>query len=85
MGSSARSYAAAILFVMLFISTGLPSEMGGGARKMVAEGRMCDSPSHKFKGPCMRDSNCKTVCEGEGFHDGDCQGFRRRCFCRKPC
>ncbi|KAL7130583.1 hypothetical protein ABFS83_13G143900 [Erythranthe nasuta] len=50
-----------------------------------AKGRTCESQSFNFRGPCVIDHNCKAVCESEGFTDGDCQGFRRRCFCRKPC
>ncbi|CAH9083965.1 unnamed protein product [Cuscuta epithymum] len=79
MAPSLRSFAAIFLFVMLFMAT----EMGGGG--MVAEGRMCETGSGRFKGACMRDSNCRTVCQGEGFTDGDCQGLRRRCRCKKPC
>nr|AAS65426.1 Kunitz-type trypsin inhibitor [Ipomoea batatas] len=80
MASSLRSSAAALLFVMLFMATEL-----GTNRIMVAEARMCESASSKFKGPCSRDSNCATVCHTEGFTGGDCKGFRRRCFCTKPC
>nr|BAH29762.1 defensin-like cystein-rich peptide [Torenia fournieri] len=50
-----------------------------------ANGSLCRSPSQKFKGPCFSDSNCQSVCEGEGFTGGECEGFRRRCFCSKPC
>ncbi|KAK9155615.1 hypothetical protein Sjap_003095 [Stephania japonica] len=49
------------------------------------EGRMCESASGKFKGPCGRDSNCASICQTEHFTDGHCEGFRRRCICRKPC
>nr|7C2P_A Chain A, Plant defensing Egk [Elaeis guineensis]7C2P_B Chain B, Plant defensing Egk [Elaeis guineensis]7C2P_C Chain C, Plant defensing Egk [Elaeis guineensis]7C2P_D Chain D, Plant defensing Egk [Elaeis guineensis] len=47
--------------------------------------RTCESQSHKFKGPCLRASNCANVCKTEGFHGGKCRGFRRRCFCTKHC
>ncbi|PIN07346.1 Glutathione dehydrogenase (ascorbate) [Handroanthus impetiginosus] len=50
-----------------------------------AMARTCESPSFTFRGPCIIDHNCKAVCVTEGFTDGDCEGFRRRCFCRKPC
>ncbi|KAF3774338.1 Defensin J1-2 [Nymphaea thermarum] len=50
-----------------------------------AEARMCDTPSSRFRGLCFSDSNCQTVCHGEGFPHGDCHGFRRRCICSKPC
>ncbi|KAK9117956.1 hypothetical protein Scep_016049 [Stephania cephalantha] len=49
------------------------------------EGRTCESASHKFKGPCGRDSNCASICQTEHFTDGHCHGFRRRCICSKPC
>ncbi|CAL5214668.1 unnamed protein product [Lathyrus oleraceus] len=50
-----------------------------------AEARKCVSQSHRFHGPCLRDSNCVTVCLGEGFTGGNCHGFRRRCFCSRFC
>ncbi|XLU40895.1 hypothetical protein S245_035709, partial [Arachis hypogaea] len=52
---------------------------------MVAEGRTCASQSHRFKGVCLSDTNCASVCKTEGFPSGDCHGFRRRCFCTKHC
>ncbi|KAF6174638.1 hypothetical protein GIB67_006290 [Kingdonia uniflora] len=53
----------------------------------VAEARMCISQSHTFKGPCLGDTNCGSVCETEGFSAGDCKGLFpvRKCFCKKPC
>ncbi|KAK6266222.1 hypothetical protein QUC31_017059, partial [Theobroma cacao] len=50
-----------------------------------AEGRVCESKSHKFKGPCLGDHNCALVCRNEGFSGGRCRGFRHRCFCTKLC
>ncbi|KAK9175107.1 hypothetical protein WN944_027113 [Citrus x changshan-huyou] len=50
-----------------------------------AEARICESQSHRFKGPCVSKSNCAAVCQTEGFHGGHCRGFRRRCFCTKRC
>jgi len=50
-----------------------------------AEARRCESQSHKFKGPCVSDSNCASVCRGEGFFGGDCRGVRHRCFCTRDC
>ncbi|KAK9735211.1 hypothetical protein RND81_04G191100 [Saponaria officinalis] len=49
------------------------------------EGRMCQTLSHYFKGPCGRNHNCSYVCRNEGFSGGRCRGFRRRCFCTKLC
>lgn len=51
----------------------------------VAEARTCESKSHRFKGTCIRKSNCAAVCQTEGFHGGHCRGFRRRCFCTRHC
>ncbi|WMV23078.1 hypothetical protein MTR67_016463 [Solanum verrucosum] len=52
----------------------------------LAEVWTCESPSHKYKGPCVRkQSNCAAVCQTEGFTGGHCRGFRRRCFCTKKC
>ncbi|KAJ7957121.1 Defensin-like protein [Quillaja saponaria] len=49
------------------------------------EARLCESKSHRFVGPCVRDHNCAMVCRHEGFTGGDCRGFRRRCFCTRQC
>ncbi|KAI4357297.1 hypothetical protein L6164_001256 [Bauhinia variegata] len=67
------------IFVLLLLL--VATEM----RPMVAEARTCDSQSHRFKGACVSDTNCASVCKTEGFPDGHCRGFRRRCFCKKPC
>ncbi|KAH6790695.1 low-molecular-weight cysteine-rich 75 [Perilla frutescens var. frutescens] len=48
-------------------------------------GRKCESPSSTFRGLCLKYSNCKQVCISEGFTDGECKGFRRRCYCSKSC
>ncbi|KAG5549114.1 hypothetical protein RHGRI_014477 [Rhododendron griersonianum] len=55
--------------------------MGG----RVAEGRTCESQSNKFKGTCVSQTNCGSVCQTEGFQGGNCRGLRRRCFCTRPC
>ncbi|KAL7088346.1 hypothetical protein ACP275_13G122300 [Erythranthe tilingii] len=47
--------------------------------------RTCTSQSTNFKGLCFSSHNCKAVCNGENFPDGKCHGFKRRCFCQKPC
>ncbi|XP_015571070.1 defensin-like protein 1 [Ricinus communis] len=50
------------------------------------EARVCESKSHHFHGPCLRDHNCALVCRTEGnFSGGRCRGFRRRCFCTRRC
>ncbi|CAM8983483.1 unnamed protein product [Rhodiola kirilowii] len=47
--------------------------------------RVCQSASHGYHGPCLRNHNCALVCRNEGFSGGECNGFRRRCFCTKLC
>ncbi|XP_016451209.1 defensin-like protein P322 [Nicotiana tabacum] len=78
MANSMRFFATVLLIALLVTAT----EMGP---MTIAEARTCESQSHRFKGPCSRDSNCATVCLTEGFSGGDCRGFRRRCFCTRPC
>ncbi|XP_019179089.1 PREDICTED: defensin D2-like [Ipomoea nil] len=80
MASSLRSFADALLFVILFMAT----EVGRNTI-MVTEARNCESPSGQFKGPCTSDKNCATVCLSEGFPHGDCKGVLRKCVCIKPC
>ncbi|PWA67554.1 Defensin SD2 [Artemisia annua] len=75
---SMRMFATLLLVVMCLLT----NEMGG---PIVVEGRTCLSQSHKFKGPCVSETNCASVCKSEGFHGGDCRGLRRRCFCTKHC
>ncbi|CAL5197289.1 unnamed protein product [Lathyrus oleraceus] len=70
---------ASTIFVFLFL---LATEMGPA---IVANARDCESPSQKFKGVCLSDRNCASVCQTEGFTGGDCKGLRQRCFCTKPC
>ncbi|KAL8153574.1 hypothetical protein V2J09_011334 [Rumex salicifolius] len=67
-----------LLFLVLLLTA---SEMGPRA----AEARTCMSLSRRFKGPCVRKSNCAAVCQTEGFYGGKCSGLRRRCFCTKHC
>ncbi|XP_030550265.1 defensin-like protein 1 [Rhodamnia argentea] len=50
-----------------------------------AEGRVCESQSHGFRGTCFRSHNCALVCRNEGFSGGECHGLRGRCFCTKLC
>ncbi|KAF0911053.1 hypothetical protein E2562_005440 [Oryza meyeriana var. granulata] len=80
MEASRKVFSAMLLMVLLLAATG---EMGGPVA--MAEARTCESQSHRFKGPCVRKSNCANVCSTEGFPDGHCRGFRRRCFCTRPC
>ncbi|KAI9185873.1 hypothetical protein LWI28_011473 [Acer negundo] len=73
---SVRLFSTALLLLLVLLAP----EM-----EMVAEARTCESQSHKFKGTCISKSNCAHVCQTEGFPDGNCRGFRRRCFCSKKC
>ncbi|XP_028793537.1 defensin-like protein [Neltuma alba] len=66
-----------IVLLLLLVAT----EMG----PMMAEARTCESQSHRFRGACISKSNCANVCRTEGFPGGHCRGFRRRCFCTRPC
>ncbi|GLJ37009.1 hypothetical protein SUGI_0749890 [Cryptomeria japonica] len=52
-----------------------------------AEGRMCKTQSHNFKGYCVSDTNCKNVCRTEKFPTGSCDFHvaSRKCYCYKPC
>ncbi|XP_022939968.1 defensin J1-2-like [Cucurbita maxima] len=68
---------AAICLLLLIFGTGMAP--------MVAEARLCETPSHNFKGLCFSSNNCGHVCKGEGFNDGACKGFRLRCICSKHC
>ncbi|XP_058216078.1 defensin Ec-AMP-D1-like [Rhododendron vialii] len=77
MGRSVPWVSTVFLVLMLLMAT----EMGG----RVAEGRTCESQSQKFKGACVSQTNCGSVCQTEGFQGGNCRGLRRRCFCTRPC
>ncbi|XP_076955783.1 defensin-like protein 1 [Bidens hawaiensis] len=67
-----------LLFTLLIL-------LASQSRVPVAEGRMCQSQSHKFHGTCLSSHNCAYVCRNEGFSGGRCRGFRRRCFCTRLC
>ncbi|XP_058737158.1 defensin Ec-AMP-D2-like [Vicia villosa] len=64
------------VFLLILVATG---------PNMVAEARDCESQSHKFKGTCLSDTNCASVCKTERFTGGHCRGFRHRCFCTTHC
>uniref|UniRef100_A0A0D3CCJ6 Knottins-like domain-containing protein n=1 Tax=Brassica oleracea var. oleracea TaxID=109376 RepID=A0A0D3CCJ6_BRAOL len=53
--------------------------------KLVQGQQMCEAKSITFKGMCLKWRNCKQVCISEGFPEGRCKGFVRKCVCRKPC
>nr|GMD78907.1 defensin-like protein [Ipomoea batatas] len=75
MASSLRSFAAALLFVMLFMATEL-----GRNTIMVAEALPCEMQSGKYKGACVT-ADCAGHCHTEGFLDGHCKGQRNKSKC----
>ncbi|XP_060172004.1 defensin-like protein isoform X2 [Lycium barbarum] len=78
MGHSKRLLATCFLVAMLLLAT----EMGPMSS---VEARTCESQSKRFKGLCVSDTNCATVCLTEGFTGGHCRGLRHRCFCTRDC
>uniref|UniRef100_A0A7N0UJW7 Knottins-like domain-containing protein n=1 Tax=Kalanchoe fedtschenkoi TaxID=63787 RepID=A0A7N0UJW7_KALFE len=50
---------------------------------MRSDARECRMASEKFRGVCLFWRDCKLVCETEGFEDGKCIGFFRKCYCYK--
>ncbi|XP_060172003.1 defensin-like protein isoform X1 [Lycium barbarum] len=78
MGSALRFFATFFLVTMLLLA----NEMGP---MRSVEARLCESKSHRFKGKCLSDTNCGSVCQTEGFTGGNCRGFRQRCFCTRNC
>ncbi|KAL0695207.1 hypothetical protein Bca4012_062387 [Brassica carinata] len=57
----------------------------GPGMHLVQGQQMCEANSIDFRGMCWKWRNCKQVCISEGFPDGRCEGFIRKCVCRKPC
>jgi len=55
--------------------------------RVVVEEKHCLSQSHAFKGLCLSDTNCESVCKTEKFTGGKCKidGVSRKCFCKKVC
>ncbi|XP_060171115.1 defensin-like protein [Lycium barbarum] len=78
MGDFMRLFATFFLVTMLVLATDM-------APMSSAEARTCESQSHHFKGTCLSDTNCASICKNEGFIGGDCHGLRRRCFCTRNC
>ncbi|KAL7149532.1 hypothetical protein ABFS83_05G047300 [Erythranthe nasuta] len=69
----------AVVFLLMLLLT---TETSGD----VAEGNnVCKYKSKKYWGLCFNDIRCNDVCKGEGFEGGDCEGFRRRCYCYNHC
>ncbi|KAL3508243.1 hypothetical protein ACH5RR_027644 [Cinchona calisaya] len=75
-----------ILLVLLLLLASYHDDDGVGVGLVWrVMGRTCESQSHHFKGACVSNHNCGLVCKNEGFTDGWCRGFRRRCFCTRRC
>ena len=55
--------------------------------RVVVEEKHCLSQSHGFKGLCLSDTNCESVCKTEKFTGGKCKidGVSRKYFCKKVC
>lgn len=43
----------------------------------------CKVPSGSFQGVCIKSHNCAVMCKAEGFADGSCSTFKRKCICQK--
>ncbi|KAE9603078.1 putative oxidoreductase [Lupinus albus] len=48
----------------------------------MAEARTCKFKSQRYRGSCHRNTNCATICVGEGFTVGKCHGFLFKCWCK---
>ncbi|CAN4103553.1 unnamed protein product [Withania somnifera] len=72
--STMRLFATFFLVAMLLLATEMRPMSSG-------EARTCESQSQSFKGTCLSDTNCTTVCHTEGFIGGDCHVLCRHCFC----
>ncbi|KQK20811.1 hypothetical protein BRADI_1g56893v3 [Brachypodium distachyon] len=71
-----------VIVLLVLVTTGVFLNMG---LVQVALARDCEAPSHKFHGACVRDSNCASVCETEGFSGDKREGPLMRCYCTKQC
>lgn len=52
---------------------------------MLSEAALCSAPSRLFRGLCLSDSNCASICEQEGFLSGHCKSVGLKCICEKNC
>ncbi|WOH13227.1 hypothetical protein DCAR_0832736 [Daucus carota subsp. sativus] len=81
----ARSMFIFLIVSLLLMSCTAQMKTDEDLGSMIAGNAMCKTPSRKFHGLCFSNQNCADICQTEGFLDGECEGFRRRCFCIKPC
>ncbi|KMZ56192.1 hypothetical protein ZOSMA_98G00160 [Zostera marina] len=72
------------IFLVLLLLVAFPGDITDTGLKL-AEARICRSLSHRFRGLCFSNTNCRNSCFLEHFSGGYCQGFRHRCFCTKQC
>ncbi|KAG6416377.1 hypothetical protein SASPL_123806 [Salvia splendens] len=82
---SGRGCVWAIVMLVLLLASEIGVAPASASASVVEQKRTCESKSHRFKGTCLSDKNCGSVCTTEGFHGGKCRGFRKRCFCTRPC
>ncbi|GFP97688.1 putative defensin-like protein 3 [Phtheirospermum japonicum] len=76
------------LYITIFVKPpNLVAEISGPVKglNVEEENKVCKYKSRKFWGLCFSDKKCTDVCKREGFEDGDCEGFRRRCYCNNHC
>ncbi|KAL5568358.1 hypothetical protein UlMin_024933 [Ulmus minor] len=55
------------------------------AMKSEATNSDCEVKSTTFKGICIKKEACVTACLEDGYGDGKCSTFLRRCMCIEPC
>ena len=52
----------------------------------MVKGKICDSPSRTWSGPCIRNSVCNTTCiDTEYSNYGACGGYGFDCICFYNC
>ncbi|XP_011070575.1 defensin Ec-AMP-D2-like [Sesamum indicum] len=77
--------AAVLLLLQILLIHETEGNSSADAGVKVEEKKLCTYKSEKFWGVCLSDISCADVCKREGFEGGDCQGFRRRCYCYNHC
>ncbi|KAL8046114.1 hypothetical protein ABFS82_08G160100 [Erythranthe guttata] len=87
MASNSKVVFGFLLLLVLLLTPQDEDEVWGSSKMTIVkvEARMCETQSHGFKGQCWSEHNCRLVCAHEGFRGGKCRGFRKRCFCTRPC
>ncbi|XP_021801014.1 defensin Ec-AMP-D1-like [Prunus avium] len=85
MEGSRRMFSTVFILVLLLVAIGTGPMVAEGKVATKGKSRTCESLSMKFKGLCFRSNHCADTCKKEGFLEGKCVGFRRRCTCTKKC